>query len=76
MFVVRLNYAGVVIMKYIIAILVGVGLGFLVAHRVSKSEQGRAFLAKMDATAKDLSDAVSQGYRDRASQLRARSPRA
>jgi hypothetical protein len=55
---------------------VGVGLGFLVAHRVSKSEQGRAFLAKMDATAKDLSDAVSQGYRERESQLRARKPRA
>jgi hypothetical protein len=30
----------------------------------------------MDATAKDLSDAVSQGYRERESQLRARSPRA
>ncbi|CAB4891741.1 MAG: hypothetical protein F2808_02175 [Actinobacteria bacterium] len=63
-------------MKYVVMILIGVGLGFLVAHRVSKTEQGRAFLAKMDATAKDVADSVKQGYAAREAQLRKRSPRA
>ena len=63
-------------MKYLVAILVGVGLGFLVAHKVSQTEQGRAFLARMDATTKDISDAVVSGYRQREEQLRQRSSRA
>lgn len=62
-------------MKYVVAILVGVGLGFLVAHKVSQTEQGRAFLARVDATTKDLTDAVVEGYRQREAQIRQRSSR-
>jgi hypothetical protein len=57
-------------MKYLFWLLAGVGLGFLVAHKVSQTEGGKAFFASVDSTARQLSDAVVTGYRERASELR------
>ncbi|MEN9751771.1 MAG: hypothetical protein RLZZ600_818 [Actinomycetota bacterium] len=57
-------------MKYVALILVGVGLGFLVAHQVSRTPSGKAFLDNVDATTRELSNAVREGFLDRSAALR------
>lgn len=57
-------------MKNIFWLIVGVGLGFVVAHRVSKTEQGQTFLSEIDSKSRDFKDAIIEGYRLREEELR------
>lgn len=59
-------------MKYVFWLLAGVGLGFLVAHQVSRTPAGKAFLDDVDAKTRQISDALVDGYRSRSSELRGR----
>lgn len=52
-------------------IAVGVAVGFVVAHQVSRTEQGRRFFDEVDAKAKEFGAAVVDGYKSRESELRA-----
>ncbi|MFT6534156.1 MAG: uncharacterized membrane-anchored protein YhcB (DUF1043 family), partial [Alpinimonas sp.] len=57
-------------MKNIFWLIVGVAVGFVIAHRVSKSEQGQAFLSDMDSKSRDFKKAIIEGYRLREEELR------
>ena len=57
-------------MKNIFWLIVGVAIGFVVAHRVSKSEQGQAFLSDIDSKSRDFKEAIIEGYRLREEELR------
>ncbi|MFT6535053.1 MAG: hypothetical protein ACJAS7_001097, partial [Alpinimonas sp.] len=56
--------------KNIFWLIVGVAVGFVIAHRVSKSEQGQAFLSDMDSKSRDFKKAIIEGYRLREEELR------
>lgn len=58
-------------MKAVALLAVGVGLGFVAAHFVSKTPQGKAFLDDVDAKAKEFGSAVVDGYKQREAELRA-----
>jgi len=57
-------------MKFIVWLLIGVGLGFIVAHKVNQTPAGKKFFADLDATTKGLTDAVVAGYKAKESELR------
>jgi len=57
-------------MKYLFWLLAGVGLGFLVAHQVNRTDAGKAFFADVDSKARQISEALVEGYRERSSELR------
>jgi len=52
-------------------IAVGVAVGFVVAHQVSRTEQGKRFFDEVDQKAKEFGSAVVDGYKARESELRA-----
>ena len=52
-------------------IAVGVAAGFVIAHQVSRTEQGKRFFDEVDAKAKEFGTAVVDGYRARETELRA-----
>jgi len=58
-------------MKKILLLLVGVGLGFAVAHQFSKTPEGRQFFDDVDAKAHEFGDALVEAYREREAELRA-----
>ncbi|MGO4691020.1 hypothetical protein [Glaciibacter sp. 2TAF33] len=58
-------------MKTFIWFVVGVGAGFVVAHEVNKTQQGKAFFADLDAKAREFGEAISDGYHQREAELRA-----
>ena len=58
-------------MKSIILLAVGVAAGFLVAHQVSKTPQGKQFFDEVDSKAREFSSAVVDGYKAREAELRA-----
>jgi len=58
-------------MKSALWLIVGVGVGFLAAHQVSKTPQGKQFFADVDSKAKEFSSAVVDGYKQREAELRA-----
>ena len=57
-------------MKYVAWLLAGIGLGFIVAHQVSRTPAGKTFLDNVDATTRELSEAVREGFLDRSAALR------
>ena len=57
-------------MKGFLLLLVGVAAGFVVAHQVSKTPQGKEFFDSIDAKAREFGDAVVDGYKARESELR------
>ena len=57
-------------MKQIMWLLLGILAGFIAAHKISKTEQGRAFFDQIDARTREFTDAVVEGYRDREAELR------
>ena len=59
-----------VILKYVAWLLAGVGLGFIVAHQVSRTNAGKAVFDTIDASARELAEAVREGFSERTSQLR------
>ena len=58
-------------MKSIILLAVGVAAGFLVAHQVSKTPQGKQFFDEVDSKAREFGSAVVDGYKVREAELRA-----
>ncbi len=57
-------------MKNILLISLGVVAGFVIAHEVSKTESGKAFLANVDSAVEGVKEAVVDGYRTRDAELR------
>jgi hypothetical protein len=57
--------------KKILWLAAGVGLGFVVAHQLSKSPKGAAFFEDVDAKAREFGASVVDGYRSREAELRA-----
>lgn len=58
-------------MKNILWLIVGVGLGFVAAHQINKTPEGRRFFDDVDTRAHDFSSAVVDGYKAREAELRA-----
>ena len=58
-------------MKNVLFLIAGVAVGFVVAHQVAKTPQGKAFFDDIDRKAREFGDAVVDGYRERESELRA-----
>jgi hypothetical protein len=57
-------------MKNALFLVVGVGVGFLVAHQVSRTAQGERFFAAVNERALEFRGAVVDGYREREAELR------
>ena len=58
-------------MKSIVLLAVGVAAGFLVAHQVSKTPEGKRFFDDVDTKAREFTSAVVDGYKAREAELRA-----
>lgn len=58
-------------MKNFIWLVIGVAGGFVVAHELNKTQQGKQFFAELDAKAREFGEAISDGYRQREAELRA-----
>ncbi|GAA2085169.1 hypothetical protein GCM10009840_22740 [Pseudolysinimonas kribbensis] len=58
-------------MKGLLLLVVGAAAGFVIAHQVAKTPQGKQFFDSVDAKAKEFGDAVVDGYRSREAELRA-----
>jgi hypothetical protein len=56
--------------KQLFFVAVGVVIGFLVAHRVSRTPVGATFFAEVDTRTKAFTAAVADGYRSREAELR------
>jgi len=51
-------------------ITLGVAAGFVIAHQVARTEQGKKFFDEVDAKAKEFGAAVVEGYKAREAELR------
>lgn len=58
-------------MKGALLVLAGVAIGFVVAHQVAKTPEGKKFFADVDSKAREFSSAVVDGYKAREAELRA-----
>ncbi len=58
-------------MKSFVLVVLGVAIGFLVAHTVSKTPDGKRFFADVDSRAREFGGAVVDGYKTREAELRA-----
>ncbi|NYF10782.1 hypothetical protein HDC94_001938 [Leifsonia sp. AK011] len=58
-------------MKGALLVLAGVAIGFVVAHQVSKTPEGKKFFEDVDSKAREFSSAVVDGYKAREAELRA-----
>jgi hypothetical protein len=58
-------------MKGILLLAAGVVVGFVVAHQVSKTPEGKRFFEDVDAKAREFGSAVVDGYKAREAELRA-----
>jgi len=58
-------------MKNVLWLIVGVGVGFVAAHQIVKTPQGKQFFDDVNAKAHDFGDAVVDGYKQREAELRA-----
>jgi hypothetical protein len=58
-------------MKNALWLLIGVAAGFVVAHQVNKTPQGRQFFEDLDARTRSFTGAVVDGYKSREAELRA-----
>ncbi len=57
-------------MKSLIWLVIGIGLGFAVAHKVNSTAQGKQFFGDIDKKARDFGNALTDGYRKREAELR------
>ena len=57
-------------MKSFLWLLIGVAIGFAVAHQVNETKKGREFFTTMDQKARDFGEAISDGYRQREAEIR------
>ena len=58
-------------MKGILLLAVGVAAGFVVAHQVAKTPEGKRFFEDVDTKAREFGSAVVDGYKAREAELRA-----
>ena len=58
-------------MKGALLLVAGVAIGFIAAHQLGKTPQGRQFFDDVDAKAREFSSAVVDGYKTREAELRA-----
>ena len=58
-------------MKNAAWLIVGIALGFVAAHQVSKTPQGKQFFDEVDTKAREFGSAVVDGYKQREAELRA-----
>jgi hypothetical protein len=58
-------------MKSILLLAVGVAAGFVVAHQVAKTPEGKQFFDDVDNKAREFGSAVVDGYKAREAELRA-----
>ncbi|TXN32095.1 hypothetical protein [Lacisediminihabitans profunda] len=58
-------------MKNVLWLIIGVGLGFVAAHQLNKTPEGRRFFDDVDSRAHEFSNAVIDGYKAREAELRA-----
>jgi hypothetical protein len=58
-------------MKGIVLFIAGVAVGFIAAHQIAKTPEGRRFFDDVDAKAHEFGSAVVDGYREREAELRA-----
>jgi len=57
-------------MKSFLWLLIGVAIGFTVAHQVNETKKGREFFTNLDQKARDFGEAISDGYREREAEIR------
>lgn len=58
-------------MKNAILLVVGVAVGFVVAHQVARTPEGKRFFEDVDSKAREFGSAVVDGYKAREAELRA-----
>jgi len=58
-------------MKNLVLLIAGIGIGFLAAHQVARTPQGKQFFDDIDAKAREFGGAVVDGYKQREAELRA-----
>jgi hypothetical protein len=58
-------------MKKLLWLVVGVGVGFVAAHQLNKTPEGRRFFEDVDEKAREFGSAVVDGYKAREAELRA-----
>jgi len=58
-------------MKNIVLLIAGIGIGFLAAHQVARTPQGKQFFDDIDSKAREFGGAVVDGYKQREAELRA-----
>ena len=58
-------------MKSLLLLLAGAAAGFVIAHQVNKTPEGRRFFEDVDAKAREFGSAVVDGYKAREAELRA-----
>lgn len=58
-------------MKKFVWLVIGIGIGFALAHEANKTRQGNAFFRDLDQKAREFGEAISDGYRQREAELRA-----
>lgn len=57
-------------MKKLLWLVAGVGIGFVAAHQLNKSPEGRRFFEDVDSKAREFGGAVVDGYKAREAELR------
>ena len=58
-------------MKSMLWFAVGVATGFVAAHQLNQTKQGRDFFSTLDAKARAFGTAIAEGYHARDAELRA-----
>ena len=58
-------------MRSALLLIIGVGVGFIAAHQVAKTPQGKQFFDDVDTKAREFGGAVIEGYKQREAELRA-----
>ncbi|MGV3732938.1 MAG: hypothetical protein ACO1N6_06010 [Microcella sp.] len=58
-------------MKNVAWLIAGIAIGFVAAHQVSKTPQGKQFFDEVDTKAREFGSAVVEGYKQREAELRA-----
>jgi hypothetical protein len=57
--------------KSILGFTAGIAAGFVVAHQVNQTKQGRDFFSTVDAKSRAFGTAIAEGYHARDAELRA-----
>ncbi|MEL0626805.1 hypothetical protein V6245_07610 [Salinibacterium amurskyense] len=57
-------------MKGAVLFVAGIAVGFVAAHQVAKTPDGKQFFSDVDSKAREFTSAVVDGYREREAELR------